>query len=242
VSLHTVAAFYKFVDLTDLSALQHILKQFCKDQDILGTLLLATEGINGTVAGPAKGIKALIAFLRADTRFAELECKYSYSEQMPFQKMKVLIKNEIVHLGVPSIRPHQATGISVAPEQWDRLISDPEVCLIDTRNHYETEQGTFKGASDPKTKTFREFPNYVARTLDPTQHKKIALFCTGGIRCEKASAYLLQQGFENVYQLQGGILKYLEKISPDNSTWQGKCFIFDDRLVLDKDFIIPGEL
>jgi len=233
-----VVAFYKFTELTDIVNLQATLKQFCISHEILGTILIANEGINGTVSGREESIQAVVAFLKANAHFADLDCKYSYADFSPFQKIKIFVKKEIVTLGVPNIKPALKTGTPIAPEAWDQLINDPEVFLIDTRNTYETELGTFKGALDPKTENFRDFPNFVKENLDPKKHKKIAMFCTGGIRCEKASSYLLEQGFENVYQLQGGILKYLERTDSEKSSWQGECFIFDDRIVLEKEFII----
>lgn len=231
-SQYTIIAFYKFVDLTDLSDLQLAIAEVCKTQGILGTILLAPEGINGTIAGRDENIAAVVAFLHSYAPFADLNFRYTYAEFNPFYKMKVRLKNEIVALRVPNIYPNQKTGIQVPPEAWDDIISDPEVLLIDTRNTYEYELGTFKGAKNPETNVFRNFPAYVKKNLDPTKHKKIAMFCTGGIRCEKASSYLLEQGFSDVYQLQGGILNYLEKIPTENSTWEGECFIFDNRITV----------
>lgn len=225
-----VAALYKFAKLPDYQELQPELFDFCVKQDLYGTLLLAEEGINGTVAGSRAGIDALIAFLRADPRFADLEHKESYADKMPFTRMKVKLKKEIVTLGVAGINPNEKVGTYVAPEDWNALISDPDVVLIDTRNGYECDIGTFRGAIDPKTTTFREFPAYVSQNFNPSKHKKVAMFCTGGIRCEKASSLMVEQGFEQVYHLQGGILKYLEKIPPAESLWQGECFVFDQRI------------
>lgn len=225
-----VAALYKFAKLPDYQERQPELFDFCVRQDLYGTLLLAEEGINGTVAGTRAGIDALIAFLRADPRFADLEHKESYADEMPFTRMKVKLKKEIVTLGVAGINPNEKVGTYVAPEDWNALISDPDVVLIDTRNGYECDIGTFRGAIDPKTTTFREFPAYVSQNFNPGKHKKVAMFCTGGIRCEKASSLMVEQGFEQVYHLQGGILKYLEKIPPAESLWQGECFVFDQRI------------
>jgi UPF0176 protein len=232
VSKIIVAALYKFAPLPDYKVLQPRLLDFCQKHGLKGTLLLAEEGINGTVAGSREGIDALIAFLKADQRLATIEHKESFAEKMPFYRMKVRLKKEIVTLGVPGINPNKHVGTYVAPEDWNALISDPEVLLVDTRNAYEYDIGTFKGAVDPHTTTFREFPEYVKKNLDPTKHKKVAMFCTGGIRCEKASSYMLQQGFEDVYHLQGGILKYLEKIPASESLWQGECFVFDQRVAV----------
>lgn len=225
-----VAALYKFAKLPDYQEMQPVLFDFCVKQDLYGTLLLAGEGINGTVAGTRAGIDALIAFLRSDPRFADLEHKESYADEMPFTRMKVKLKKEIVTLGVAGINPNEKVGTYVAPEDWNALISDPDVVLIDTRNGYECDIGTFRGAIDPKTTTFREFPAYVSQNFNPGKHKKVAMFCTGGIRCEKASSLMVEQGFEQVYHLQGGILKYLEKIPPAESLWEGECFVFDQRI------------
>lgn len=225
-----VAALYKFAKLPDYQEMQPGLFDFCVKQDLYGTLLLAEEGINGTVAGTRAGIDALIAFLRADPRFSDLEHKESYADEMPFTRMKVKLKKEIVTLGVAGINPNEKVGTYVAPEDWNALISDPDVVLIDTRNGYECDIGTFRGAIDPKTTTFREFPAYVSQNFNPGRHKKVAMFCTGGIRCEKASSLMVEQGFEQVYHLQGGILKYLEKIPPAESLWEGECFVFDQRI------------
>ncbi len=232
ISQYTVIAFYKFTKLTNLSDLQLAVAQFCKEHAILGTILLANEGINGTIAGSDQDITTVVAFLRSHKPFAELQFRYTYADFNPFYKMKVRIKKEIVALRAPNINPNQKTGIQIKPEAWETLIADPEIFLIDTRNTYECELGTFPGAHNPETDVFRDFPAYVKQNLDPTKHKKIAMFCTGGIRCEKASSYLLEQGFSEVYQLQGGILNYLEKIPAENSTWQGECFIFDNRITV----------
>ncbi len=225
-----VAALYKFASLPDYQALQPGLHEFCVKQELYGTLLLAEEGINGTVAGARAGIDALIAFLRADRRLADLEHKESYADEMPFTRMKVKLKKEIVTLGVPGISPINKVGTYVAAEDWNALISDPDVVVIDTRNGYECDIGTFRRAIDPKTINFREFPAYVSQNFDPAKHKKVAMFCTGGIRCEKASSFMLEQGFEQVYHLQGGILKYLENIPEAESLWEGECFVFDQRI------------
>lgn len=225
-----VAALYKFAKLPDYQERQPYLFDFCVKQDLYGTLLLAEEGINGTVAGTRAGIDALIAFLRTDPRFADLEHKESYADEMPFTRMKVKLKKEIVTLGVAGINPNERVGTYVAPEDWNALISDPDVVLIDTRNGYECDIGTFRGAIDPQTTTFREFPAYISQNFNPAKHKKVAMFCTGGIRCEKASSLMVEQGYEQVYHLQGGILKYLEKIPPAESLWEGECFVFDQRI------------
>ena len=225
-----VAALYKFATLHDYQAIQPKLLDFCIAHNIKGTLLLAEEGINGTVAATRNEIDALISYLKKDARLADLEHKESYADEMPFYLMKVRIKKEIVTLGVEGIDPNRQVGTYVKPQDWNAIISDPDVIVIDTRNDYEYDIGTFKGAIDPKTTTFREFPQYVSQNLDAKQHKKVAMFCTGGIRCEKASAYMMAQGFEEVYHLQGGILKYLEEVPKEDSLWQGECFVFDQRV------------
>jgi len=237
-----VVALYKFARLPDYREWQIRLRDFCVAHELKGTLLLAPEGINGTVAGTRTGVDALLSLLRADPRFADLEHKESFAHAMPFGKMKVRLKKEIVTLGVAGIDPSAQVGMYVAPEDWNALLADPEVLLIDTRNNYEYQRGTFRGATDPQTATFREFPDYVNKHLDPAQHKKVALFCTGGIRCEKATSFMLGQGFETVYHLQGGILKYLEKIPAENSLWQGECFVFDERVALGQGLAAPGIL
>ncbi|MCX7338206.1 MAG: rhodanese-related sulfurtransferase [Alphaproteobacteria bacterium] len=225
-----VAALYKFAPLHDFRDMLAPLKKVCEEQKIKGTLLLAAEGINGTVAGPRDGIDALLAHLKQDPRLADLEHKEAVADDYPFYRLKVRLKKEIVTLGVDGIDPNKQVGQYVDPKDWNRLISEPDVVLIDTRNDYEVGIGTFVGAIDPETKTFREFPGYVKQNLDPQKHKKIAMWCTGGIRCEKASAYMLAEGFEEVYHLKGGILKYLEEVPPEESLWQGECYVFDHRV------------
>ena len=234
-----VAAIYKFVRLEDCTAMREPLLAQCNKFDISGTLLLAHEGINGTIAGTRSDIDQILAYLRSDPRLADLEHKESTAEQQPFYRMKVKLKNEIVTMGVPGIDPTELVGHYVKPEEWNALINDPNVLLIDTRNDYEVEVGTFKGALDPRITTFREFPEYVKKNIDPQQKPRIAMFCTGGIRCEKASAYMLQQGFAEVYHLQGGILKYLENVPAEESLWQGECFVFDQRVAVGQG-LAPG--
>ncbi|MBX9976905.1 MAG: rhodanese-related sulfurtransferase [Alphaproteobacteria bacterium] len=224
-----VAALYKFVDLPDCQDIQPILLAECKRLGVRGTLLLAKEGINGTVSSTRDGINGLLAWFNKDTRFHNLEYKESHATDQPFYRMKVRIKKEIVTLGVPDVDPNEAVGTYVEGKEWNALLQDPDVIVIDTRNDYEYEIGTFKNALDPKTKTFREFPDYVTKNLDPQKNKRVAMFCTGGIRCEKASSYMLKQGFENVYHLKGGILKYLETMPKEESLWEGDCFVFDHR-------------
>ncbi|MDD2832870.1 MAG: rhodanese-related sulfurtransferase [Methylotenera sp.] len=233
---YLTAALYKFVSLPDYLSLQAPVLEACRLHHIKGTLLLAEEGINGTIAGLPDDVHHLLHFLRSaplfENRFADLEHKESFADEHPFYRMKVKLKKEIVTLGVPGVSPTNKVGTYVKPEHWNALISDPEVLLIDTRNDYEVGIGTFKGAIDPATSTFREFPEYVAQHFDKTKHKKVAMFCTGGIRCEKASSYMIEQGFEEVYHLQGGILKYLETIPEQESLWQGECFVFDQRVAV----------
>lgn len=227
-----VAALYKFASLPDYKDLQPALLALCNAQHIKGTLLLAEEGINGTVAGSRAAIDTLLTYLRQDARLSDIEHKESFTDEMPFYRMKVRLKKEIVTLGVAGIDPNKTVGTYIKPEDWNALISDPDVVVIDTRNDYEYGIGTFKGAIDPETTTFRQFPDYVKNNLDPARNKKVAMFCTGGIRCEKASAYMLQQGFEEVYHLQGGILKYLETVPEEESLWEGECFVFDQRVAV----------
>jgi UPF0176 protein len=224
-----VAALYQFTPLPDFEELQPQLKAFCREGGIKGILLLAPEGINGTVAGSREAIDKLRRFLEA--RFHALEYKESWAEKMPFHRIKVRLKKEIVTLGVPGVDPSKAVGTYVAPEEWNTLIADPDVLVLDTRNSYEIEIGTFQGALNPQTLSFSEFPDFV-KTLDKTKHRKIAMCCTGGIRCEKASSYMLSQGFEEVYHLKGGILKYLETVPPEQSLWEGECFVFDGRVAV----------
>ncbi len=233
---HTIAALYKFVDLPDFESLKAPLQAYCEQQQIKGTLLLAREGINGTIAGPKEGIDAVLTYLRSDPRLADLEHKESWSdEREPFHRMRVRLKKEIVTMGQPNVNTHN-TGTYVPPEAWNALISDPDVVLVDTRNDYEVDIGTFKGAVNPNTVTFREFPAWVqdqskaGGVLDKQRTRKVAMFCTGGIRCEKSTAYMKSQGFDEVYHLQGGILKYLETIPPEQSLWEGECFVFDERV------------
>lgn len=227
-----VAALYKFAPLPDFAELREPLSALCRDEGVMGTLLLAQEGINGTIAGSRTGIDAVLAYLRADSRLADLEHKESHASEMPFNRMKVRLKKEIVTLGLPEVDPNRKVGQYVRPEDWNALISDPEVLVIDTRNDYEVGIGSFEGAMDPKTETFRQFPDYVRQNLDPKKHRKVAMFCTGGIRCEKASSFMLEAGFDEVYHLQGGILKYLETVPAAESLWQGECFVFDGRVAV----------
>ncbi len=227
-----VAAFYKFVRLPDFAEKQHSLLSYCDALGVKGTILLAEEGINGTIAGSRHSIDSVLSFLRSDPRLADLEHKESCAESQPFDRMKVRCKKEIVTIGLPETDPNEQVGTYVSPNDWNALISDPEVTVIDTRNDYEVNIGTFQGAQNPQTSSFRQFPDYVRNHLDPTKHKKVALFCTGGIRCEKASAFMLSQGFQEVYHLKGGILKYLEEVPDFESLWEGECFVFDQRIAV----------
>jgi UPF0176 protein len=227
-----VVTFYKFVSLPDFAEKQSILLSYCQAQEVKGTILLAKEGINGTIAGLRDRVESVLSFLRFDPRLADLEHKQSYTDTPPFERMKVRLKPEIVTLGLPEVDPNQQVGTYITPQDWNDLISDPEVTVIDTRNDYEVDIGTFQRAENPQTETFRQFPDYVRDHLDPSKHKKVALFCTGGIRCEKASSFLLAQGFEQVYHLKGGILKYLEEVPTEESLWSGECFVFDERVAV----------
>lgn len=227
-----VAALYRFADFPDFESLRVPLLDLMLAQHVRGTLLLAAEGINGTIAGSRSGIDTVLNWLRTDARFAGLQAKESYVDENPFYRTKVKLKKEIVTMGVEDIDPKQIVGTYIQPKDWNRLIEDPEVLLLDTRNQYEVEIGTFENAVNPQTTSFREFPEYVATHLDPAKHKKVAMFCTGGIRCEKSTAYLKQHGFEEVYHLQGGILKYLEEVPEAESKWQGECFVFDNRVTV----------
>ena len=227
-----VCAMYKFVRLENFKELRQPLQQTMEDNGVKGTLLLANEGINGTVAGSREGIDALLNWLKLDERLADIVYKESFDEVMPFYRTKVKLKKEIVTMGVEGIDPREVVGTYVKPKDWNALIQDPEVFVVDTRNDYEIEIGTFEGAVNPNTETFREFPDYVAKNMDPAKHKKVAMFCTGGIRCEKSTAFMKEQGFEEVYHLEGGILKYLEEVPEEETTWQGDCFVFDNRVAV----------
>jgi UPF0176 protein len=233
---YNVAAFYQFASLPDFRELREPLRAICADLGLKGSVLLAHEGINGTLAGQAEAIAALVAELRHGALFGgrlnALELKFSSAEAMPFQRLKIRLKKEIVTLGDASTDPAQQVGIYVEPAEWNALIASPDTLLIDTRNAFEVALGTFEGALDPKLKSFGAFKDFAARSLDPERHRRIAMFCTGGIRCEKASAHLLARGFAEVYHLKGGILRYLEDIPESESRWRGKCFVFDERVAL----------
>jgi len=231
----TVCALYKFVRLENFLALRDPLLTEMTKLEVKGTLLLAAEGINGTIAGSQKSIEQVLGFLQAQPNLDTIVHKESFSDNNPFHRTKVKLKKEIVTMGIEGIDPNQVVGTYVKPQDWNALISDPEVLLVDTRNDYEVEIGTFKNALNPDTETFREFPQYVKDNLDKNKHKKVAMFCTGGIRCEKSTAYLKEQGFEEVYHLEGGILKYLEEVPSTETLWQGECFVFDGRVAVNHD-------
>ncbi len=230
-----VAALYKFVALPDYRELREPLLDACLNAGVKGTLLLATEGINGTIAGSRLAIDEVLAYLKSDARFNDIDHKESLDSELPFYRMKVKLKKEIVTMGRQGIDPKILVGHYVEPQDWNALISDPEVTVIDTRNHYECDIGSFEGAINPQTTTFKEMPAFVDQQLDPSEHKKVAMFCTGGIRCEKSTAYLLEQGFDEVYHLKGGVLKYLEEVPKEQSLWRGECFVFDNRVAVDHD-------
>ncbi|MFC1458764.1 rhodanese-related sulfurtransferase [Microvirga arabica] len=242
---YKVSALYQFVPLPDFRELKDPLHALCLDLGIRGTLLLAHEGINGTVSGTGEGINALMAELREGPLFQgrldNLELKFSSAAEMPFKRMKVRLKKEIVTLGDPQIDPLRRVGTYVSPAEWNRLLEEPGIVLLDTRNDFEVEMGTFEGAVDPRIKRFSAFKDFVKNELDPAKHRKVAMFCTGGIRCEKASAYMLNQGFEEVFHLKGGILKYLEDVPEAESRWKGECFVFDERVALGHGLVEAGE-
>jgi UPF0176 protein len=231
---YCIASFYKFVPLAEYESLKFPLLDFMKAHNILGTILLAHEGINGSVAGAYSDIVDFYAYLRAHEQFADLQFKEAFDDMMPFEKAKVKYRKEIVTLGVPGVDPLSHTGQRLSPEEWNTLLQDPEVVLVDTRNTYEVELGTFKNAINPNTENFRDFPEYVQQQLMDKKDKKIAMFCTGGIRCEKSTSYLKDLGFKDVYQLEGGILTYLNTIPSEHSLWEGRCFVFDERIAVDK--------
>lgn len=232
MSATLVTAFYRFVTLKDYRELRQPLVDLMLAQQIKGTILLAEEGINGTIAGPEAGVDELFAWFDSDPRLARLTRKVAWHDQPPFYRTKVRLKKEIVKLGVPGIDPLKHAGTYVPPDQWNRLISDPDVLVVDTRNDYEVQIGTFRNAIQPQTHHFSELPEFVAEHLAADKSKKIAMFCTGGIRCEKSTAYLKQQGFEQVYHLEGGILNYLQEVPEEESLWEGECFVFDRRVAV----------
>jgi UPF0176 protein len=241
--LHLTAAFYLFVDLPDFAARRAPLQALCEQQDVKGLILLAREGINSTIAGPEAGVRAVLAYLRSDPLLENLQHKESWSERAPFYRMKVRLKKEIVTLGVPGISPIHMAGTYVKPADWNALISDPDVVVVDTRNDYEVEIGTFTHAVNPNIRSFSELPKWVedAGRLGKATGKKpkVAMFCTGGIRCEKSTALMRTLGYDEVYHLEGGILKYLETVPPEQSLWEGECFVFDERVSVGHG-LVPG--
>jgi UPF0176 protein len=231
MSEHVIIAFYKFAKLKNLQDKQAALQLVCTNNQVKGNILLASEGINGTIAGPQTGIDAVLKAICSDPALTDLEYKVATAPHAPFYRMKVNLKKEIVTFGVPT-DPTQLVGTYVEPEDWNACISDPSVVTIDTRNDYEVRIGSFEGAIDPNTESFGDFPEYAKQHLDPEKHTAVALYCTGGIRCEKATSYLIKQGFKNVYHLKGGILKYLEVVPKEESLWKGECFVFDQRVAV----------
>jgi len=236
--MHKIIALYRFCEIANPKNLQKTLKKELKNLKILGTIIIGSEGINGTVSGSKTNLNKAIKFLRSDSRFSDLDIKASFSRKAPFLRLKVKIKNEIVTMGINNIKPTIHAGKYVNYDQWNTLLNDEDTILIDTRNDYEYSIGTFKNSINPETSNFREFPKWVKKqkfTEEIKNHKKIAMFCTGGIRCEKASSFMKKEGFKNVYHLKGGILKYLENTNLKNSLWQGECFVFDDRVSVKHD-------
>ena len=229
-----IISFYKFVTILDLEKLKIQIENICSKFDTKGTILIAPEGINGTIEGSKNNIKKFLETLKNNKKFSDIIPKYSYSSKDSFNRMKVRLKKEIVTIGNTEVNPNKYIGKYIEPNDWNELISDPNTILIDTRNEYEVAIGTFKGAINPKTKSFRDLPNWIKNNLenedDDYKNKKIAMFCTGGIRCEKSTSYLVQKGFTNVSHLKGGILKYLENIPKKKSLWDGECFVFDQRV------------
>ena len=227
-----VATLYRFVKLRECAESQSELRALCQENGLLGTLILASEGINGTIAGSRAGVDRFREWLSRDVRFADAEYKESITDSMPFYRLKVVVKGEIVTMRVPGVDVTRTVGPYVSPQDWNSVIRDPEVVVIDCRNHFEVEVGRFAGSLDPQTEEFRGFPEFVRESLDPSRHSKIAMYCTGGIRCEKASSFMLGLGFASVRQLKGGILSYLEQVPMSESLWQGECFVFDQRVSL----------
>lgn len=234
------AALYKFVELSDFADLKAPILASCNDNKVKGTILLAQEGINGTIAGLPENVYQVLSFLRRDPRLADLTHKESFSEKLPFYRMKVRLKREIVTMGMPDINPSQMAGKYVKPEEWNKLLDDPDVVVVDVRNDYEVSIGTFKGAINPKTNSFSELPEWVRKETALRDKPKVAMFCTGGIRCEKSTAFLRSEGFNEVYHLEGGILKYLETVPEAESRWEGECFVFDERVSVSHG-LKPGE-
>jgi UPF0176 protein len=228
-----IVAFYKFISMIDYELMKEPLLQKMKEQEIKGTIILASEGINGSFCGRPESIVAMTDYIKTYPSLDDLVFRETYDESNPFDKAKVKLRKEIVTIGCEDISPEEETGVHVSPEDWNKLIAEPDVVIVDTRNEYEVKLGTFKGAINPQTENFRDFPAYVKTELMDKKDKKIAMFCTGGIRCEKSTAYLKKLGFNNVYQLHGGILNYLEVTPDERSKWEGSCFVFDERVALD---------
>ena len=236
-----VVSFYRFLDLEEPKKFRDELQSLCDEQGLLGTILVATEGFNGTLAGTEAAVLAVFDWLRERAGIREqLDARWTEADAAPFRRMRVKLKKEIVTLGRPDILPHKGTGQHVPPEQWNALIEDPDVVVIDTRNHYEYEVGTFPGAIDPGNDSFREFPEFAKELAEQSTDRKLAMFCTGGIRCEKATALMLELGFDEVYHLQGGIINYLESVPAAENRWQGECFVFDQRVAIDRDLAEGG--
>jgi UPF0176 protein len=236
-----VVSFYRFLDLPDAQALRNQLQVLCEQHGLLGTILLADEGVNGTLAGSAEAVHAVFDFLQNKLSLSDaIDSRWTEANEAPFRRMRVKVKNEIVTLGRADIKPHKKTGKHVSAVQWNRLIANSETLLIDTRNHYEIELGTFPGATDPGNDSFREFPQFAEKLAQEGTNRPLAMFCTGGIRCEKATALMLELGFDEVYQLQGGILSYLEHVKESDNRWDGECFVFDSRVAVDRDLAEGG--
>ena len=236
-----VASFYRFLDLSDPNSFCDALRALCSEQQLLGTILVAGEGFNGTIAGSEAAIKTVIAWIEAKLALdVPIDGRWTESTDAPFRHMRVRIKKEIVTLGRPDILPHKQAGIHVAPDQWNALIEDPNVLVVDTRNHYEVEVGTFPRAIDPGTDNFQQFQEFAEELAESSKDRPLAMFCTGGIRCEKATALMLELGFKNVYHLQGGVLNYLAELRPEDSCWDGECFVFDTRVAVDQDLAEGG--
>jgi UPF0176 protein len=236
-----VVSLYRFLDLKDPESFRDQLKALCDEQGLLGTVLVATEGFNGTLAGSEKSVRTVMDWIREQLGVAEeLDARWTEAAEAPFRKMRVKVKTEIVTLGRPDILPHKGTGKHVSAARWNELISDPEVVVIDTRNHYEVEVGTFPGALDPGNDSFREFTEFAEELAEQSTDRPLAMFCTGGIRCEKATALMLELGFDDVYHLQGGILNYLSEVEEAENKWRGECFVFDTRVAVDRDLAEGG--
>jgi UPF0176 protein len=236
-----VVSLYRFLDLKDPESFRGQLKQLCDEQGLLGTMLVAAEGFNGTLAGNEESVRSVMDWIREQFAISEeLDARWTDADEAPFRKMRVKVKKEIVTLGRPDILPHKGTGEHVDAARWNELIADPDVLVIDTRNHYEVEVGTFPGAIDPGNDSFREFPDFAKELAEQSTDRPLAMFCTGGIRCEKATALMLELGFDDVYHLQGGILNYLSEVPESENQWDGECFVFDTRVAVDRDLAEGG--